>query len=425
MMIDWFRGAISFTHKPIPHGRVISIDQDGSVQWTSAKSTQVRDSWETNLNISSVLTDIDGGSPFTNLLGKKRSLVEVSNMLSENKKLPFYFRKKLTDDYPIRLTNAILQTIDEKDFYDLDGLCNYEFFEPTLEFTPYDGFAKTLYIDGNLSKFLQGHNVFGSCNLNRLLSLSFDKIINSLADHFHGHDLQVKAAQKLIHEGEYLVKMLDINDLYDCGNDSNVEAWLHAAEMRARSRSGRATRDKGTVYLAKSSKRHAFKFYNKLREINASKKHQLPNELQGLGLESFVTGKLRAELRIFGKELQERHGITHGKHIDEAVIQTLFNDYLKRITMSANVTLFDEALLKLPRGVQGTYQLWRQGATMIDVLPRRTFYRHRKILVEHGIDILSNRPDPDISNVVPMIRIIEAQPVAIPAWAYEKGLIAC
>jgi II/X family phage/plasmid replication protein len=193
--------------------------------------------------------------------------------------------------------------------------------------------------------------------------------------------------------------------------------------MRARSRSGRAARDKGTVYLAKNSKRWAFKFYNKAREINSTKAHRLPNDLQGLGLESFIQGKLRAELRIFSKQLQE-HGITHGKHLNEATISHLFNEYIGRIDMTAQITLIDEQLMQLPRTVQATYQLWRQGASLKDLLPHNTFYRHRRILLEYEIDILVPRLDPEHNNVIPMLRIIEAVPVSIPQWAYEKGLVA-
>lgn len=359
-MIDWFRGEVAFNHFPLPSGHVVSITPNGEVEWTCQKKIQCRSSFETNLNIKSVSSQ------------------------------------------SVRV-----------------------FAQDGKSWTPANnGMFDTLQIDGNLCKFLQGHNVFGSRNLNVLVFLALKKITEIMSDHFKGHDLQIKAAEKLILAGEYPVKMVDINQLYDCGNDLSVEAWLHAAEMRAVCRSGKATRDKGTVYLAKNSKRHAFKFYNKLRELNSGKKHALPNELQGLGLESFVTGKLRAELRLFAKELQERHGITHGKHLDETVIQTLFNDYLGRITMTGQVTLFDEELMKLPRGVMGTYQLWRSGVNCKEILPRPTFYRHRNVLLGHGIDILNNNVAEERSNVVPMIRIIEAVPVAIPQWAYDKKLIA-
>jgi II/X family phage/plasmid replication protein len=343
-MIDWFRGEVDFLHDPIPAGRVLSIESDGSISWECVKSIDCRSSHETSLKIKS-----SGG----------------------------------------------------------DG----------------QGRATTLMIDGNLTKFLQGHNVFGHRDLNRLLLLSFRKIVELHAEHLNGRSSPLLTEAK-IKKGDYKVKMLDINQLYDVGNDSSVEAWLHAAEMRAKSRHGRSSRDKGTVYLGKSSRRWAFKFYNKWREMFArGKTHQLPEHLKNLGLEDFIQGKLRAELRIFSKEL-EKYGITHGYHLTQQNIDHLFNSYLGKIDMTTQATLIDEQLLQMPRTVQGSYQLWRQGANLRELLAKPTFYRHRKLLLEYGVDIAVNHLAPEFNNVVPMMRIIEAVPVAIPSWAYERGLIA-
>lgn len=343
MMIDWFRGELPLHHLPLPAGRVLSIDSDGSISWECVKSIDCRGSHESNIKLRSC-----GG----------------------------------------------------------DGA----------------GHATSLLIDGNLCKFLQGHNVFGSSDLNRLLYKAFQKINTAYPGHFN--DIAYQSALQSIKQGEYLVKMLDINQLYDVGNDASVEAWLHAAEMRARTRSGRSTNDRGTVYLQKSSRRWAFKFYNKFREIFArGKSHALPIELQGIGLEDFVQGKLRAELRLMSLELKEQ-GLTHGKHFTQATIQKLFSEYVGRINMSTQATLIDKQLMQLPRTIQSSYQLYRQGVSLKNMLPKVTFYRHRKLLLEFGIDISMPPESPEHSNVIPLIRVIEAKPVPIPDWAYERKLIA-
>jgi len=343
-MIDWFRGEIDFLHDPIPAGRVLSIDSDGSIDWDCVKSIVCRSSHETSLKIKS-----SGGNG--------------------------------------------------------------------------EGRATSLMIDGNLAKFLQGHNVFGSRDLNQLLLLAFRKIAELHPDHL-SDPFSIASAEAKIKKGDYKVKMIDINALYDVGNDASVEAWLHASEMRAKSRHGRSTRDKGTVYLGKSSKRWAFKFYNKRREMcSKGKTHQLPDYLQSQGLEGFIQGKLRAELRIFSKEL-EKHGITHGYHLTPANITDLFTTYLEKIDMTTQATLIDEQLLKMSNKLRGTYTLWRQGADLRQLMNIQTFYKHRRELLEYGIDINAMHLVPEHNNVVPLMRIIEAVPVAIPAWAYERGLIA-
>lgn len=287
-----------------------------------------------------------------------------------------------------------------------------------------NGNATSLLIDGNIAKFLQGHNIFGSLDLISLVYLSFKKIYEENKEHITALS-DINLTYKKIQKGNFLVKMLDVNFLYDVGSDESVESWLYAAEMNARTRGGRSCRERGTVYLQKTSRRWAFKFYNKFKEISSkSKKHQLARDLQGLGLEEFIKGKIRAEFRIMSLELKDR-GLTHGKHLDKHTLIKLFNEYLGRINMTNQATLLDEKLLKLPRTLQASYQLWRQGASLSQLLPQRTFYRHRKLLLEHGVDI-TFPPDHSNSknNVIPLMRVIEAVPVSIPDWAYEKGLIA-
>ncbi|WP_228271136.1 phage/plasmid replication protein, II/X family [Acinetobacter seifertii] len=57
------------------------------------------------------------------------------------------------------------------------------------------------------------------------------------------------------------------------------------------------------------------------------------------------------------------------------------------------------------------------------MLSRPTFYRYRSQLLKYGVDISTKSPK-EKSNVIPLIRVLEAKPVGIPDWAYEKGLVA-
>ncbi len=52
-MIDWFRGEIPFLHDPLPTGRILSLEADGSIAWESPKSLMCRSSHETSLKIKS------------------------------------------------------------------------------------------------------------------------------------------------------------------------------------------------------------------------------------------------------------------------------------------------------------------------------------------------------------------------------------
>lgn len=286
------------------------------------------------------------------------------------------------------------------------------------------GYATSLLIDGNFAKFLQGHNVCGSRDINKLTVETFKKVVSFCDNHLKNWSNPEMTIAR-INRGDYLVKMIDINQLYDVGNDQSVESFLHALEMKARTRTGRALRDKGSIYVQKHSRRWAFKFYNKSREMKArGKTHQLSEHLCNRGLEEFVIGKVRAELRLLSLELKELK-VTHGRDLTEKKIQNLFNNYMRRIEMNSQFRLIDDVILQLPRIVQSSYQLWSQGFCLKNMLPESTFYRHRKVLLEHGIDITLMRDDRVESNVIPIIRVLEVTPVGIPQKFIDQGLIAC
>lgn len=281
------------------------------------------------------------------------------------------------------------------------------------------GTATQLWIDGNLSKYLQGHNLFGSRDLTHLVYWTFRELITNAG--FIAFDIDDSiAAEQAILAGEYEVRAIDINQLYSLDNDRSVEAWLYAAEMHGSRRAGRTTSTRGTVYLGQHSRRWSIKFYNKFREMlkNQSECHVHYERLLG-----FAQGLLRVELRLLALELKER-GITQGKHITENLCGQLFAEYTGKIQMNTNATLIDNQLLRLPRSVQATYQIWSTGVSCREMLPRNTFFRHRRLLLPFDIDI--NFPPKDIArnNVIPLLRVVEAVPVAIPNWAYSLELIA-
>ncbi len=44
-------------------------------------------------------------------------------------------------------------------------------------------------------------------------------------------------------------------------------------------------------------------------------------------------------------------------------------------------------IVKLPVNLRGTYITWRLGFNPYYLMSRETFYRHKKALLSHGIDI--------------------------------------
>ncbi|RWT74335.1 phage/plasmid replication protein, II/X family, partial [Citrobacter freundii] len=55
------------------------------------------------------------------------------------------------------------------------------------------------------------------------------------------------------------------------------------------------------------------------------------------------------------------------------------------------------------------------------MLAHKTFYRYRNKLLPFGVDIATVLPR-EKSNVVPLVRVLEAIPMGIPDWAYGTPL---
>lgn len=278
------------------------------------------------------------------------------------------------------------------------------------------GRATHLKFSGNPAKFLQGHNIFGSDDLVSLMSDVYKKIISLLKLSPSINDY------KDVSLGLYKVTSIDINYSYELPSRADVLAWIRAAEFKSKTRHGRPSTKGGTIYWGKHSKRWALKAYSKGEEISAGKGHKLPASLLDTPLVSFADNKLRIELRILSKELDNLNLKTANK-LNPHKIKSLFNEYIQRLQMTEQITLSDDKLQLLPQRLRSTYILWRDGYDLRSELPKTSYYRNRAALLDFGIDIALRSEKTKTSNVIPLLRVLEAKPVAIPDWAFNMGLV--
>jgi len=196
-----------------------------------------------------------------------------------------------------------------------------------------EGRATHLWVNGNPSKFLQGHNVFGSDNA---ISLLYD-VFCILVKQYDLHPTLEEIHR--VKTGDYPLKMFDVNYSFSLPCRADVLAFIRALEFKAKTRHGRPSMKGGTLYFGKNSKRWALKFYCKAEEI-LTKNGKLPLELEGRGIEDWVEDKLRIELRLLKKELEELD-IKKVKDLDNKTLKELFNQYLRKIDMNEQIKLTD------------------------------------------------------------------------------------
>lgn len=278
-----------------------------------------------------------------------------------------------------------------------------------------EGRGTGLLFSGNPSKFLQGHNVFGSDDLVSLMYDTYLKLLRSL-------ELTPRLSDiRLVKRGDYPVSMVDINQSFELPTRRDVLAWIRAAEYKSKTRHGRPSMKGSTLYWGKTSQRWALKTYSKGEEIEAPK-HKLPLEFSDTPLAQWADNKLRIELRLKKKMLSELH-IAQAADLTIPRVRALFNDFVRKLEMKEQIALTTEEQLELPQRLRATYILWRSGEDLRHTLPRPTYYRHRKELLGHGIDIALRAESADRSNVVPLVRILEAQPATVPDWAFQQQLV--
>ena len=102
-------------------------------------------------------------------------------------------------------------------------------------------------------------------------------------------------------------------------------------------------------------------------------------------------------------------------------ITRIFEKYLAGLNMSDTRTIPAEQLAELSSGTRLAYQSWLDGYDLKAMLAHRTFYRYRKQLLLLGVDIATVLPR-EKSNVVPLVRVLEAIPMGVPDWAYGTPL---
>lgn len=278
-----------------------------------------------------------------------------------------------------------------------------------------------LEISGNPAKWLQGHNLFGTNDLNALCWLFFSKLtsIKELC-------LTPSVEQiRLIKDGLFTVSRVDINESWLLANKFEVLAWIRSAEQKIRLKHRGTGQFKGsTLYWGKGSKRWFLKCYSKGEEIS-SKNSNFPDAFRTPDMLSYADRALRLELTMKSNALREALLHIPANWNAETARMLLLNS-LKGLEMSNNFSLTNDVLATLPPRVRLAYAAWYNGDDLRQILSRPTFYRYRKQLKEYDIDISILRDvEKEPSNVIPLIRVLEAVPAGIPDWAYEQGLVAC
>jgi II/X family phage/plasmid replication protein len=277
-------------------------------------------------------------------------------------------------------------------------------------------------ISGNPVKFFQVHNLLGTDDLPSLVVATLDHVAVCL-----GITVTDETRAQWL-AGAVQITRVDLTQSFHLGNRSDVLAWLRAAEQTAHlSHRGRGQLVKGsTLYFGKQSRRWSLKLYSKGQEITA-KGHGQDAILRLPAAVAWADRTLRAELTLRGMELRRigRASVADWLPVDGVPFEplTLLADHLGAMTMTTARTLPDDVLASLSTGQRCAYLAWLSGVDLRQTMPDRSFYRLRRALLPHNIDVATLQPSEEaVTNVVPLGRVLEAKPVGVPDWAVGTPL---
>lgn len=280
---------------------------------------------------------------------------------------------------------------------------------------------QTIEVSGNPVKWLQGHNLFGTNDLKALIWAFFNELLKI-------PELKLKPSLQQLHaikSGKLTISRIDINETWFLNSREEVLAWLEAAGQKMRLKHRGAGQFKGdTLYFGKNSRRWSIKCYSKGDEIN-SKKSNFPDALRTPEMLAYADRALRLELTLRSNQLREwlLHDVSHW-NADTG--KMLLLGLIKGLEMSSNMRLTDDVIKSLPSAIAMAYMAWWGGADLKQMLAKNTFYRYRRKLKEYDVDIgILRDSEQEDSKVIPLMRVLEAEPVGIPDWAIEQGLVAC
>lgn len=90
--------------------------------------------------------------------------------------------------------------------------------------------------------------------------------------------------------------------------------------------------------------------------------------------------------------------------------------------MAAQVDIASDEMINMPRAIRSTYLLWKEGIDVHPMYSVPTYYRHRSQLLAYGVDI-ALPCEKNGCTVIPMFRQVTGEPVEVPTWAFDQGLV--
>lgn len=234
-------------------------------------------------------------------------------------------------------------------------------------------------ISGNPSKWLQGHNLFGSDDVKRTTIKFMTEIEQKLGKRIFPENPLVYAQLHEIH----LAQMVDLE------SEKNKSDFLMQLGNVAKTRHKKQFQYSGqTVYFgkgiekgSKNSRLYFWRIYDKYKEIQAHKQKYLLDNWE-------IRNHVRAEV-VLKRMWLMANNMEYVKTWNPSLVEKIYMEMLGKINVAEGNLM--ETLIPPPGMTTDDKKIWYPWVAGEDIrvlFPRRTFYNHRKRLMErYNVDI--------------------------------------
>lgn len=280
--------------------------------------------------------------------------------------------------------------------------------------------GKTVWFEGNVSKFGRLDNVFGFSFEQCIARINVILAGLGLPGFSAGTSFRSQVNDKLSFTGARITR-LDLTANHETGSVENAQAVMRQLAMQQASRLKTGTYGEGeTVDFGRGSRRIYSKAYLKHVELlrHMRKNSKGPQTEFSRPVDPYVdqlaawcssVGLVRFETTYKSTFLID----SNQNFLGGLDMRYLERDFLQRQEVLTRANTDVDELSALDKKTLGVYRMWQAGDDLTAKFSRTAFYRHRAALLPFGVDIAIKS---NVLSFQPRVRVIKLAPACVPSF---------
>lgn len=278
--------------------------------------------------------------------------------------------------------------------------------------------GKTVWFEGNVSKFGRLDNVFGFSFLQCLQRINVIGATLGLPAFTPGTAYRSQRNDRVCFTGARITR-LDLTNNFQSGSPENAYSFMRHLSMQQASRLKTGTYGEGeTVDFGRGSRRVYSKAYLKAPELLRHMRKQIKGEetpysrpfnpyIVQLSDWCASVGLVRFETTYKSTFLIDNHY----QYLGGLDMRCLEHDFIQRQEVFTRANCEVDQLAELDKSTLACYRMWQAGDDLTTKYKKAMFYRHRSRLLPHGVDIAIKS---NVLNFQPRVKVIQLSPCPVP-----------